>query len=1225
MRYTLKVLGPDPGLFHSHLGEHIADLPAGKPYAVLCLLALARDPMTRDDLAAYLWPESTPERAKGSVRQALHVIRKTLGSEALSGEGGHLFLAAGALVVDLYRLDDALDRHDPADAHASWNGGPFSAFSLADAPEFNRWADQIRSQYEARLASALTAEAAQARDRGDLEASLTWLERALDVRPYDEEAHVARVDVLLDLAHLDEAEEALSRASNVVDDPTVEVLQTLRDRLRGLRHAKSLDLDLTRGSPILQFVGRTSEIAELRTHWRSVLTGRPRSVVLLGEAGVGKTRLADEFIRHSIEPDASVVRIKALDTERMLEFGIVVALVKELVALPGGAGIANASLAVFRRLIPSLGNGSEVRQDTTVSDVALADAMADLVESVSQEAPLTVLVDDLQWADPRSRILLLRVARSVRRVPVLFLSTCRSGDTDASVIRPLRAEARAGKLSIVQLEPLSELETRECIAYTIRVEPEEAGEALAARLFSLSRGNPLFLAELLTRMEEEGMIEREAGAWTCYAHRLPDDLGLPSSIREILEQRLEGLDEEGRAMVAALAHGGDAAADHLANRAGLTDAQATRAWSKLLESGLVSRTREGGATLTHDALREVARAVLPKPKTGDRSRRWRYTGWAAATMVVMVILGWSLGRRHAPARAPMPAWARGVIYARSDDAVLRLQLPRTPGGPWRVDTVARVREFPGTTVVWRGLDGATRMISGGPNALGRATARERLPDGSWRELIHHQGDVNVNDISPSGRYALLTLADETGPQWAVDLVHLRLSDGHTTHVRRLGMGFARWVPDGSAIIASIQATPDTLLVLRPDGQTLWSAPFVAGGLGARPCARGRDRVVVPRAQPGRLLQLTTLRSDGTHLDAPARAPLVTGVVCSPVGHAVAYIGLVSGTRRLVTQDLDSGDTLVGPPGLRQPISWKPVHGIPVPVAVQVEQHTLHLRWGERRTLEAAVRFSDGTVGKDTLVHWSSLDPHVAYAGENGEVFGNGEGEAEVVASVYGWLTDTARVTVSADLAPSGALLADRFSTFDTTRWKVFGAPAPAAVTLRDGPALDTRGDGIGGDGIESRRGFDLGKGGTLELEFRLPLTRRDRQVLKVCLDARPANAPGLPISDTSSPHVTNEVCFQHPVGELAAFDSTTFSFSGLVPTGRISRPDLFPSREWRHLAIVLAPDGRARLFIDRKHVADVPERVAMHPSDRWHVVVIDRAADTHLMIRDLVLWEGMRY
>jgi hypothetical protein len=94
---------------------------------------------------------------------------------------------------------------------------------------------------------------------------------------------------------------------------------------------------------------------------------------------------------------------------------------------------------------------------------------------------------------------------------------------------------------------------------------------------------------------------------------------------------------------------------------------------------------------------------------------------------------------------------------------------------------------------------------------------------------------------------------------------------------------------------------------------------------------------------------------------------------------------------------------------------------------------------------------------------------------------------------------------------------------------------------------------------------------------------------------------------------------------LSSFDPATFSLQGRIPVGGIRRPDILPTEGWMHVAMVVAPDGQVRLLLNGEEATQGPVPLAMHPDFRWRVELLGRAADTRLLVRDLVLWEGMRY
>jgi hypothetical protein len=229
----------------------------------------------------------------------------------------------------------------------------------------------------------------------------------------------------------------------------------------------------------------------------------------------------------------------------------------------------------------------------------------------------------------------------------------------------------------------------------------------------------------------------------------------------------------------------------------------------------------------------------------------------------------------------------------------------------------------------------------------------------------------------------------------------------------------------------------------------------------------------------------------------------------------------------------------------------------------------------------------------------------------------------VIATVHGWLSDTVGVTVDASRKPESTLLADRLEGFDSLTWVPFGDPAFQAIDVGGRPVLWLQADGVGLDGFRSRRSFDLSRGATFEAEYRLPLTRRDRQAFAICLSAQKDTLAGWTGHEASD--VSERVCASQPSGETARFDPASFVLSGRVFAAPLLRPDLLPADDWTHLALVVAPDGHARLLINREEVAQLPYLLRLDPRARWHAKVYGRSVDTQLLVRNLVLWDGMRY
>ena len=156
-----------------------------KSLAILALLAASRTQgISRERLAAYLWPESDIGRARGALKQALHVVRRQLGSpEAIEGTS-ELRLNASYIESDVDAFLGAVE-DGKLELAAHIYGGPFlDGFHLPHAPDFDQWASTQRDELERRYTSALERLASAAEDRGDFDAATEWLRRLQTTDPF---------------------------------------------------------------------------------------------------------------------------------------------------------------------------------------------------------------------------------------------------------------------------------------------------------------------------------------------------------------------------------------------------------------------------------------------------------------------------------------------------------------------------------------------------------------------------------------------------------------------------------------------------------------------------------------------------------------------------------------------------------------------------------------------------------------------------------------------------------------------------------------------------------------------------------------------------------------------------------------------------------------------------------------------------------------------------------
>jgi DNA-binding SARP family transcriptional activator len=195
----------------------------------------------RDKLLALFWPELDHGRARGALRQAVHVLRCALGEGVLVRRGcEELGLSAAHLWCDVAAFDCALDAGRLGEALALYRGDLLEGFFVASAPEFERWLEGERTRIRRRFATGAWSIAEAAAGSGDAATASHWARRAVDLSP-DDEHSLRRLVVLLDrlgdrlgaVRVYDEFARRIAQAFELRPSPeTVALVQSVRSRVR---------------------------------------------------------------------------------------------------------------------------------------------------------------------------------------------------------------------------------------------------------------------------------------------------------------------------------------------------------------------------------------------------------------------------------------------------------------------------------------------------------------------------------------------------------------------------------------------------------------------------------------------------------------------------------------------------------------------------------------------------------------------------------------------------------------------------------------------------------------------------------------------------------------------------------------------------------------------------------------------------------------------------------
>ncbi|MFJ5031468.1 AAA family ATPase [Streptomyces sp. NPDC088560] len=352
-------------------------------------------------------------------------------------------------------------------------------------------------------------------------------------------------------------------------------------------------------SPV--FVGRADELDTLNDALARARAGEPQALLLGGEAGVGKTRLVEEFAaaagRHAVVAVGGCVEIGA-DGLPFAPFSTALRALRD--ALPEQFGAAACGQEEeLARLLPDLGEAGAGRHDEQ-GMARLFELTARLLERVAADQPVVFVLEDLHWADASTRHLLAYLLRTLRAGRLLVLASYRSDDIHRRhPLRPLLAELdRLRTVRRVELARFTREEVGRQIAGIIAAEPDPDQ---VDDIFERSDGNAFFVEELAVAAWE--------GCCT----------GLTDSLRDLLLVRVEALSERAQRVARIVAEGGSTVEYRLiAAVAGLTEDDLIEALRAAVGINILTVTAAGDDyRFRHSLVREaVADDLLP----GERSR-----------------------------------------------------------------------------------------------------------------------------------------------------------------------------------------------------------------------------------------------------------------------------------------------------------------------------------------------------------------------------------------------------------------------------------------------------------------------------------------------------------------------------------------------------------------------------------------------------------------------------
>src|SRR5688572_11778832 len=507
-------------------GEALELPPSRKTRALLAYLALTGRSFRREHLCELLW--EIPDDPRGSLRWSLSKLRRLVDDEmrerivadrlAVRFDATDVAIDVAALATIAQGKLDETPLAELETAAARHCGTPLEGLELPTFHDYSAWYMGERERATAnqvRLLNALLKRLA-----GDPQRAVEHARTLVRIAPYDEKGRATLIRLLMTLGQPDQAEQHYQMGSKLLKEagatPTGELFRAWRGApgaavpttpapVARQARAPSPQEPTARVAPDVtsaaepRLIGRDAELDRLRAAMTATFEQRRcRAVLLIGEPGIGKSRLLEAAADLARGAGALVLEAAAYEAESIRPFALFVDALRKLEPA--------AAAAVFDR-------GDSSNRDR------LFERLAELVAERAATQPVVLKFDDLQWSDESSAAALHYVVRTSATLNVLVLLAARRDELrdNTPILRAVRELRHAGLLEEIDLGALAEHSVREIIG-------TRAPQADAERLCKECGGNPLLAIEL-ARAEVAG----ESG----------------QSLREVIEERLARFDADG--------------------------------------------------------------------------------------------------------------------------------------------------------------------------------------------------------------------------------------------------------------------------------------------------------------------------------------------------------------------------------------------------------------------------------------------------------------------------------------------------------------------------------------------------------------------------------------------------------------------------------------------------------------------------------------------------------
>lgn len=485
---------------------------------------------SREELASLLWPEADPQTGRKNVRNALYYIKKSLDMDAIISPNNSIVML-NSEVQSCSDLERLLSDDEWIDAYT---GDFLQGFIVKDEETLENWILSSREKYKSIYVQKLYEKIKEDFTKGDYESIEQCARRLIEIDEYDERAYRVLIKTLTEMNMYNKAAEVydklcekLKKDLGIIPDIKTRILYKNILKKRSCTETNIINKDQK------IFYGRKQELAILNNSYSGLINGEDySSIMIAGEAGIGKTTLKDRFLEEIDQKDTFILETNCYQAEEDFPLRPWAGILTKAASIIEEEKIIIPPLwsGIIQAFFPSVVlNGSEFESAINIEGNSLKlklleETIISLFREISRIKKTIIIFDDIQWMDNLSITLLAGMMLHLDK-KVLFVTTCRNGYSQR-VENFIVDMSRHGRMRKVELERFTK---EEVIDFAKRALPHHClKDDIYEKIYQETEGNTFFIVEYINSLRENRELDM-----------------MSTRMNDILKSRFIGVSEDG--------------------------------------------------------------------------------------------------------------------------------------------------------------------------------------------------------------------------------------------------------------------------------------------------------------------------------------------------------------------------------------------------------------------------------------------------------------------------------------------------------------------------------------------------------------------------------------------------------------------------------------------------------------------------------------------------------